>query len=148
MIDTVLSEMGLAAERHGDDWVVPPSDDVPCELVLTRAGEQLRVEALLAGWSQIAGASERALTLFLRRAARELKYATCEVRDRGALLVARMAMRDAEVQLAPVIGRLLSASRALLWEASALLRPGLAKTCGCVHFDGAESLVAPATYSS
>jgi hypothetical protein len=148
MIDEVLFEMGLPAQRRGDGWVIPASGYAPCELVLARTGEELRVEALLADWDQIAGAAEQALTMFLRRAARELKYATCEVRDRGAMLVARMAVRDVEVQLAPLVGRLLAASRALLWEAAALLRPGLAKACGCGHFDGDESLVAPGTYSS
>src|SRR5262245_56886585 len=148
MIDRVLFEMGLPAERRGDGWVVPPSESVPCELVLTRTGEQLRVEALLADWEQIAGAAEQALTMFLRRAARELKYATCEVRDRGAMLVARMAVRDVEVQLAPLVGRLLCASRALIWEATALLRPGLAQAGLCAHAEDAERLVAPGTYSS
>lgn len=140
MIDDILFDIGLGSRRREDGWVIPPSARVPCEVALTQTGDQLRVEAVLADWDTIGGAEEDALTMFLRRATRELGYATCEIRDRGALLVARLPVADAEARLGAVIDGVLAASRRLIREASALLRPELAREYVTFHVGGSEIL--------
>ena len=121
-IEMTLDSTGRPWTRREDSWAVP-ADGVARELRVSRAGDGLRVDAVLIEWDEAAPESLQALTRFLETA-RTVRF---EVEATKATVLAEVSAERVESELPAALAAVSSGCRFLAREAKALLTPDLAR---------------------
>jgi hypothetical protein len=126
-LETALESAGVSASRRHAGWSVSPPPRCPRDLLLTIVPEGVRVSAILADWDEIDPDSATALAQFLLSAQAGLRFARCALDERSAHVSAIARAGDLESELPHALRAVATGCELLAREASALLRPELAK---------------------
>jgi CO dehydrogenase nickel-insertion accessory protein CooC1 len=125
LIEMTLPELGLDATRRDEAWALAGPAGV--ELIVRRTADGAVVTAALADVSEASVECREAVGAFFERAQPALRLVAAKIDEHAASLESAAGGEELDVELARAVHAVARASRLLVHEARALMRPELAK---------------------